>query len=145
MEISPATERNAMTDVAMARSLVQDIGGRRSVKVMLFEAYRTLTAMFPHNEEPRNQWTERRLRAFWNMEAATVQYREMVELHEAAAKKKAERALIAQAREEHAAFIEKTARLRSLLEHSDAAFHSPQIEGMGCQLGGMDRSRIEGD
>lgn len=126
-----------MTDVLMARSLVQDIGGRQCVKSMLFTAYRTLTEMFPHKDRPRDQWTERRVRSFWNMEASTVQYREMMELHEAARKQMAERALIARAREEHAAFVEKTARIRSFLEHAEADFHGPQIEGYSSELGRM--------
>lgn len=126
-----------MSDVAMARSYVADIGGSTRVKVMLANAYDRLNELFPHKHDPENGWTERRLRAFWNQEAATVQFREMVELHRAAEKAKAERELIKKARKEHAEFIEKTARLRSLLEHQDQDFHGPQIEGMGGGLGRM--------
>jgi hypothetical protein len=139
MGISPknAEGQKQMSDVAMARSYVADIGGSARVKVMLANAYDRLRDMFPHTENPENQWTERRLRAFWNEEAATVQFREMVELHRAAENAIAERKMLEIARKEHADFIEKTARLRSLLEHQDQDFHSHQIEGMGCGFGRM--------
>lgn len=125
-----------MSDVAMARGYVSDIGGGGSVKTVLANAYDKLARTFPESK-----WTERRVRAFWNEEASTVQFREMLELHRAAEKAKAERKLLAEARKEHAAFIAKTAALRSLLEHQDEAFHSAQIEGLGSQCSGMDMSR----
>lgn len=123
MENSPAyVEKKQMSDVALARSYVADIGGTSSVQVMLHRAFKILREMFPHTDNPKNQWTERRIRAFWNEEAATVQFREMVELHRAAEKAKAERELLEKARQEHAAFIEKTAHFRSLLERQGENF-----------------------
>lgn len=129
-----------MSDVAMARSYVGDIGGKGPVQLIIERAYDKLADMFPHIHEPRSRWTERRVRAFWNQEAALVEYREMVELHRAAEAAKAERALIEQARKDHAAFIAKTASVAAFLERQDEAFHSGEIErlrGLDC---GMDRT-----
>lgn len=134
-----------MSDVAMAQSYVRDIGGGERFKVTLARAYRKLTDMFPHEKDPENQWTERRVRGFLSADAATVQFREMVELHRAAVQAKAERELIKRARKEHAAFIEKTANLRALLEHQDQDFHCDQIEGMGRGMGRVDRARTSGE
>lgn len=142
-KFSTNTEKQ-MSDVAMASSYLADIGGQGSAKTILSKAYEKLVDMFPHAEDPHNKWTERRIRAFWWREAATVQFREMLELHQAAEKAKAERELLAAARKEHAAFIEKTASLRALLEHQDEAFHRPQIEGLGSITSGMDRTGTEG-
>lgn len=132
--------RKQMLDVALARSYVADIGGTGPVKTILARAHKSLRDMFPHRDEPQNQWTERRVRSFWHQEAAYVEFREMLELHRAAEKAKNERALLAQARKEHAAFIEKTASLRALLEHQDEAFHSAQIEGLRSLSGRVDRT-----
>lgn len=137
-------ERQTMSDVAMARDYIADIGGSRSVKTMLANAYKTLTRLFPHEDEPDDRWTERRVRAFWGKEAATVQFREMLELHRAAEHAKAERELLVAARKTHAAYINQTASLRALLERQDPDFHRPQIEGLGSVAGGMDRTGTEG-
>lgn len=134
------TERQQMCDVAMAGSYVRDIGGDGPSKAVLPRALRILSEMFPHRDSPKNQWTERRLRGFLFGDAASVRYREMVELHRAAERAKAERKMLEEARKEHAAFIEKTASLRALLEHQDEAFHSPQIEGLGRVVGRVDRA-----
>lgn len=138
------TDGRHMSDVAMAQSFVRDIGGNGSVKVMLAVAYDRLSRMFPHRHDPENQWTERRVRGFLSADAATVQYREMVELHEAAKVAKSERSLVEQARKEHAAFIAKTASLRSLLEYQDEAFHRDEIERLRGLVGGMDLPGTDG-
>lgn len=137
--------RKQMSDVALARSYVADIGGAGPVKTILARAYDTLCDMFPHRGKPEEQWTERRVRAFWHQEAAYVEFREMLELHRAAEKAKNERALLAQARKEHAAFIEKTASLRALLEHQDEDFHRAQIEGLRSLDSRVDCSRNSGE
>lgn len=137
--------RTEMSDVLLARRLVEDIGGRGRVSETLYEAYKTLRRMFPHTEEPHKQWTERRLKSWWNRESENVMHWQMLELYQAAAKRKEERALLAEARREHAEFIAKTAHLRALLEHADEAFHSHQIEGMGGIVGGMDMPGNKGD
>lgn len=133
-----------MSDVAMAQSYVRDIGGPGSVKVMLMVAFDRLSRMFPHKDDPENKWTERRVRGFMSADAATVQFREMIELHQAAKAAKSERSLLEQARKEHAAFIAKTTSLRSLLEHQDEAFHRDEIERLRGVSGGMDRTGTEG-
>lgn len=134
-------KKMSVSDVALARSYVADIGGAGKVKAILGNAYSRLVSMFPHKNEPDWQWTERRVRSFWNGEAAYVEFREMRELHAAAAKAKEERELLQKARKEHAAFIEKTASLRALLERQDEAFHSHQIEGLGSRACGVDMPR----
>jgi len=146
MGISPANTESQkhMSDVAMARDYVRDIGGKGAASQIISRAFDRLADMFPHREEPRNRWTERRVRSFWNREAAVVQFREMVELHRAAEQAKSERKLLEQARKEHAAFIEKTASLAALLERQDEAFHSPQIEGLRGICGGVGRAGTEG-
>jgi hypothetical protein len=131
-------KKMSVSDVVLARSYVADIGGAGKVKSILHNAYSRLTRMFPHNDRPALQWTERRVRSFWHQEAAYVEFREMRELHAAAAKAKEERELLKKARKEHAAFIEKTASLRALLERQDEDFHCHQIEGLGAGTGGMD-------
>lgn len=132
-----------MSDLVLASSYVADIGGPGKVKTILSNAYDRLAKMFPHKDEPDWQWTERRVRSFWNKEAAYVEFREMRELHAAAAKAKEERELLRKARIEHAAFIEKTASLAALLERTDEAFHRPSIEGLGGMGSGMDRTGTE--
>lgn len=139
MGISPANTDGSkhMSDVAMARDYVRDIGGKGAASQIISRAFDRLADMFPHREEPRNRWTERRVRSFWNCEAASVQYREMVELHRAAQQAKDERELLDKARKEHAAFIAKTASIRALLEHQDEAFHSGEIErlrSLACRV-----------
>jgi len=121
------------------------VGRDNPVGVMLYEAFKKLRKMFPHDDEPHKQWTERRLKSWWNRESENVMHWQMCELFETAKRDKEERVLIAAARREHAEFIAKTARLRSLLEHQDEDFHRTQIEGMGGQLGRVGMPGIDGD
>lgn len=134
-----------MSDVLLARSLVVDIGGGGRINEIIYSAFKKLQRMFPHEDEPHRRWTEKRLKSWWYRESENVMHWQMVELYQAAAKAKEERELLAAARREHAEFIAKTARLRSLLEHQDEAFHRTQIEGLGGSMGGMDLSRDGGD
>lgn len=115
MDKSPtnAEGRHHMSDVAMAREYVQEIGGSRA-KVAIGTTLKWLVRLFPHRENPKNQWTERRVRSFWNEEAATVQFREMVELHRAAEAVRDDRAK-KRARRDHAAYREETARLSAMV------------------------------
>lgn len=139
-------ETKRMSDVAMARDYVGLIGGAPGKgNAIIAAAHAWLTKLFPHEEEPKWQWTQRRVRSFWERDAALVEYREMVELHHTAEHVKAERILIEAARKEHAAFIAKTASLRALLEHQDEAFHRPSIEGLGSVIGRVDLPRADGD
>ena len=139
------TSKKQMSDIEMARGYVLDIGGTASAQVMLARAYATLAAMFPHKEDPKNQWTERRVKSFWWRDAATVQFREMIELHRAAEKAKEERELLQKARKEHAAFIEKTASLRALLERTDEDFFGAEIERLGGVGRRVDRAGTHGE
>ena len=137
--------KREMSDVALARSLVRDIGGPGRVNEVLYAAYKRLQRMFPHEQDNFNKWTENRLKGWWYGTSKHVYHWQMRELYEAAAKAKEERELVAAARKEHAEFIAKTARLAALLEHADEAFHSAQIEAMGQQSRRMGLSRIDGD
>jgi hypothetical protein len=132
--------KKEMSDVALAKSLIKDIGGHGQVATMIFNAYTTLSRMFP-----QSQWTARRLKSWWNQETENVLHREMRELYQAAQVKKAEQELIREARNEHKQFLAKTAAIAALLERQDPDFFGPQIEGLGKQSRGMDRARNQGD
>lgn len=96
-----------MSDVALANSLIEEIGARRHIGDMFRHACRELRARFPHREDPENQWTERRLRGWWNNESRTVKHFQMVELYETAE-------ALRRARDEHAEYKAKTERLRQM-------------------------------
>ncbi|MDH2092686.1 hypothetical protein N5K21_28735 [Rhizobium pusense] len=98
-----------MSDVATANFLVEQIGGKRRVSDMIYSAARELNKRFPHRQDPENKWTERRLRGWWNNESRVVKHFQMMELYEAAEQ-------LRKARQDHADFIEKTARIRSLAQ-----------------------------
>ena len=132
--------KKEMSDVALAKSLIKDIGGHGQVATMIFNAYTTLSRMFP-----QSQWTARRLKSWWNQETENVLHREMRELYQAAQVKKAEQELIREARNEHKQFLAKTAAIAALLERQDETFHSATLEAMGEQLGRMGVSRDRGD
>lgn len=101
--------KKQMSDVATANFLVEQIGGRRSVGDMLHTAWKELRKRFPHLEDPENQWTENRLKAWRYNESNIVKHFQMVELFETAEALRA-------ARNEHAEYIAKTSRLRRLAE-----------------------------
>lgn len=122
----------------MAHDYVRDIGGPGKGAAIVARAHAWLVKLFPHDEDPGEQWTQRRVRSFLERDAALVKFREMMELHKTAEVVKSEKALIEEARKQHAAFIAKTASIRAFLEHQDEAFHSAQIEGLGRGLGGVD-------
>lgn len=135
----------AMSDVVLARSLVQDIGGPGRVNEVLYAAYKRLQKMFPHDGDAHNRWTENRLKAWWYGQNERVYHFQMVELYKAAAKAKEERELLARARREHAEFVAKTARLAALIEHQDEAFHRASIDALRGSMGHVDLSRDRGD
>lgn len=134
-----------MEDVVLAKGLIRDIGGTGKVYAVIGNACDYLQKLFPHANEPRKQWTERRLWAWWSNQSDTVRHWQMVELYKASAKAKEERVLIAAARKEHAEFLRKTASIAALLERQDADFNGPQIAALRDQMGRMDRSRNQGD
>jgi len=99
-----------MDDVATANFLVSEIAhGKRNVGDMLHTAWRELNKRFPHKDEPEKRWTERRLRGWWNKESQIVRHYQMVELYDTAE-------ALRKARDEHAEFRAKTARLRQMAE-----------------------------
>lgn len=98
-----------MSDVATANFLVEEIGGKRRVGDMIHAAVKELNKRFPHKTDPQNKWTERRLRGWWNRESNVVRHFQMMELFDTAEQ-------LRKARQDHAEFIEKTARIRSLAE-----------------------------
>lgn len=102
-----------MEDLATARLLIAEIGG-------VDAAYSLLARKFP-------DWSHRRVRAFWNGEAAGIRFHEMLELDQIAREAKE----LADARKEHAAYVAKTARLARALECQDEDFYRPQIEALG--------------
>lgn len=117
-----------MDDVATANFLIEEIGARRHIGDMFRTACRELRARFPHRHDPENQWTERRLRGWWNNESRTVKHFQMVELFETAEALRA-------AREEHAEYIAKTARLRAMAQLRKAGGDGALAEGQG-RVGG---------
>jgi hypothetical protein len=87
-------------DADIAASLLDDIIGTRGirepVKSMLERAYSEL--------RKRNQaWTRRRVRAVFNKEANRIDYREIEEMR-----------AVVQARKQHAAYREETARIAQM-------------------------------
>lgn len=103
---------SALTDERdMARALIEMIGGDAwSGKAAALEAaYGALARMFP-----RSKWTRRRVKGLFQKETATVNFREMRELAEAAIAEEARHEMLRKAREEHAQFITETARLASM-------------------------------
>lgn len=136
--------KKEMSDVAMAKDLIRDIGGPGHVATVIYNTYTTLSRMFPHRDDPKKQWTARRIKSWWNGETENVQYREMRELFQAAQVKKAEQALIREARNEHKQFLAKTAAIAALLERQDPDFHSAQVDALRGSLGSLDRPGNEG-
>jgi hypothetical protein len=101
--------RRTMSDVATANFLVEEIGARRHVGDMLRTACRELRSRFPHRDDPENQWTERRLRGWWNNESRVVKHFQMVELFETAE-------ALREARDAHAEYKAKTTALRQMAQ-----------------------------
>lgn len=111
-----------MSDVATANFLIEEIGGKRRVNEMIYAAYRELSKRFPHREDPHNKWTERRLRGWWNNESEVVRHFQMLELYETAE-------ALRRAREQHAEYKAKTARLRQMSELRKAGVNRDLAEG----------------
>lgn len=131
--------QRSMEDVVQAQDFIRDIGGTGKVSAVIGRAADFLKKHFPHEGEPRKQWTERRLWEWWNNRSEVVRHWQMMELYRAAETAKQERALLDAARRDHAQFIAKTARLAALLERQDEDFFSDQIEGLRRQGGRMGR------
>lgn len=110
-------ERKQMSDVATANFLVEQIGGKRHVGEMLHTAWKELSKRFPHRDDPENRWTERRLKAWRHNESRCVEHFQMMELYATAEALRA-------ARNEHAEYRAKTARLRQMAELRKTALDS---------------------
>jgi hypothetical protein len=103
-------------DVTQVKFLIRAIGGDGRVNDFIFRAFKVMDELFPHKGDPRKQWTERRLKAWWNKETDVVRHWQMMELFEASEAVKNERVLLRAARREHAEFIAKTTRIRTLAQ-----------------------------
>lgn len=101
-------------DVRQVRFLMRTIGGDGRVNDFIYRVFKVMTALFPHEGDPKKQWTERRLKAWWNNETDVVRHWQMMELFAASEAVKSEREMLNAARKEHAEFIQKTARLRQM-------------------------------
>lgn len=128
LEIS--AKGSAMADADLAASLMDEVIGERGirepVKSMLERAYSAIRR--------RNQmWTRRRVRAVFNREANRIEHREIEDM----------RAII-QAREQHAAYREETARLTALVVARAKASARGKGTRAGGRTGGMDSSGTEG-
>ncbi|WP_246734803.1 hypothetical protein [Rhizobium sp. RHZ02] len=117
-----------MDDVATANSFIAEIGGKRHVGDMLRTALRELRERFPHRDDPENQWTERRLRGWWNNESRIVRHFQMVELYETAE-------ALRKARDEHAEFIKETTRIRQMAKLAKTNAVGRVASRQGGQLG----------
>jgi hypothetical protein len=132
METSPTFTGTKMSDVSLAHNLIAEIAGHcwRGRGDMLDRVHDALRTRHPH-------WTRRRVRGLWHREAAGVRYHEMIELAEVAEIERGNRERLEHARKSHAAFVAETARLASLLERTDAAFHGDQITHLRGLARGM--------
>lgn len=132
-----------MSDVALARNLVAEIGGDcwDGKGDMLDRVYDAIDEYF-RRQKMVHGWTRRRIRAFWHREAAGVRYHEMVELATVAAAVKVERDRQKEARKSHAEFIARTARMATALAVSDEEFHRDAIEMFSRIQGGRADSQV---
>ena len=104
-----------------ARSLVQEIAGHcwRGRGDMVDRVYDAICRAFPR----RAQWTRRRIRAFWNREAAIVSWREIREMEFVAEVERAERLNTEHRKAEHNEFIRHIGATLDRLAATDAEFH----------------------
>lgn len=119
--------RKKMSDVALANVFIEEIGGTVSVKGMLATAVKFLRENFRHVDEPEKQWTERRLRSWWNKECRKVEFWQMVELATAAEMAKLKRE---ESRRESTELRARLAALDARLATIDPEFHRPTLEAM---------------
>lgn len=112
-------KRRAMSDVAVARSLLHETWPRRAgrpAKVCVGEILKALQRVERGldrealRERPR-QWTERRVKAIWKAEARRIDNYEMADL---------EKAALEAAREEYRASLERSERLARFISACEA-------------------------
>lgn len=107
-------------DTELAASLMDEVIGQRGVrepvKSMLERAYSELS-------KRSSAWTRRRVRAVFNREANRIEHREIAEMRD-----------VIQARNQHAAYREETARIAAM-----ATVRTPSPDrDMASRLGGRD-------
>ncbi|WP_309083751.1 hypothetical protein [Chelativorans sp.] len=145
-KLSANTERKGapMSDVALARKLVAEIGGDcwDGKADLIDRVYDAICRHFRDLDQPHS-WTRRRVRSFWHREAAGVRYHEMVELAAVAHAQKLERKRIEEAKRDHAEFVTRTARLATALAVQDEEFHREAIEAFGRIAGSQDDIAVE--
>lgn len=136
------TGEKKMSDITMARSFVEEIGEysthrRGNLIDRVYDACSAYAERFrrakPHaNDDEVPSFTHRRIRSFWNREAAGVNYSEMVWLADVARQEKQLAERINQERAHHAQFISETLRMAALLQGADPDF----MGGQGPNIGG---------
>jgi hypothetical protein len=119
-----------MSDVALANVFIEEIGGTNKVKVMLASATKFLRENFRHGDEPEKQWTERRLRSWWNNESRKVEFWQMVELATAAELAKIKRE---ESRRESSQLRARLATLDARLATVDPDFHRETLAAIRSQ------------
>lgn len=123
-----------MSDLALANVFIEEIGGTISVKSMLANAAKFLRENFRHGDDPEKQWTERRLRSWWNKECRKVEFWQMIELATAAELAKAKREA---SRRESTELRARLAALDARLTTIDPEFHRESIEAIRLQARGQ--------
>lgn len=126
-----------MSDVALANVFIEEIGGTGQVKAMLASAHRFLRENFAHRDEPEKQWTERRLRSWWNKESQKVEFWQMVELATAAELAKIKRE---ESRRESNELRARLATLDARLANIDENFHRETLAAIRLQTRGQSSS-----
>lgn len=151
MEKTPAyTGEGKMSDIAMARGFVEQIGDhaqhrRGNLIDRVYDACASYANRFRKNNPNSNDvpsFTHRRIRSFWNQEAAIVSFSEMVWLADIAEEEKRLAERIKQERKHHAQFIAKTTRMAALLEGGNADRMGGQVQDVGSRASGVDRAGI---
>jgi hypothetical protein len=96
----PAKREADVSDIDLAASMMDEVIGHRGirepVKSMLERAYSRL-------RQENDAWTRRRVRAVFNKEANRIDYREIREME-----------AVIEARKQHAAYREETARIAEM-------------------------------
>lgn len=122
-----------MSDVALANTFIEEIGGTNKVKVMLAEAHKFLRKHFKHVDEPEKEWTERRLRSWWNSECRKVEFWQMIELATAAEMAKQMRE---ESRRDSNELRARLATLDARLTNVDENFHRETLAAIRSQMRG---------
>ena len=98
-------------DGSIAKSLIEMIAGDawEGKGAALEAVYAALSKAFP-----KSKWTRRRVKGLFQLEAASIAFREMRELAETALAEEARHEKLRKAREEHAQYIAETTHLAAM-------------------------------